>query len=63
MGKLPKPYIKCEKQDGEYILTLMGSGVRGHVLLGRQKVPMGDLPALAKKVKQMIEKGRTPVNP
>lgn len=61
MGKLPKPYMKCEKIDGAYHLTLMGSGVRGHVLLGRAVIPMDDPLALQKKVKEMILKARTPV--
>lgn len=59
MSGLSKPYIKCEKRGGEYHLTVMKGGYRGHVLGGRAKVAVGDLSALGSKVVEMVDAVRS----
>lgn len=58
MGKLSKPYIKCEKRDGNLLLTLMGGGASGHILQGRATVPEGDYAALQTAVIGLVDHAR-----
>lgn len=60
MSRLPKPYMKCEIVRGAYLLTLMGSGSRGHVLVGRETVPLNDPKAMTDTVIAMVTKARRP---
>ena len=58
MSRSPQPYIKCQKLDGVYHLTLMRSNGRHLLLAGRDTVPIGDSAALQTCVKDMIIKAR-----
>ncbi len=58
MSRLPKPYIKTERRKDTWLVTLMGSGFRGHVLLGRQEVSRNDPAALNKIVQELVLKAR-----
>lgn len=58
MAKLPKPYLKCQEVRGEYVLTLMGSGSRGHVLVGRETIAMGEPELMRDTVIAMVNKAR-----
>lgn len=63
MAKMPKPYLKCAEVRGEYVLTLMGSGFRGHVLVGRETIPMGDPKLMQETVIAMVTKARNTFRP
>lgn len=58
MAHRSKPYIKCEKRDGMYFLSVMKGIPGGHVLKGRGTVPTGDMLALRTKVIQMMATAR-----
>lgn len=58
MGKQAKPYLRCEKVDGNLVLTLMAGSPSGHVLKGRETLPAGDKALLAATIKEMLSKAR-----
>ena len=59
MSRHSKPYIRCEKKDSEYVLTVMKGGANGHILGGRTTVPQGDEAALANAVVKLITSVRS----
>lgn len=54
MSKHPKPYIRCERRNGEFLITAMRSTGTQLVLGGRVTVPVGDPLALASAVETLI---------
>lgn len=58
MSKLPKPYVKAEKVGDDLLITIMGSGSRGHVLVGRTQLPLSDKAAITESIIEMIEVAR-----
>ena len=54
MSRYAQPYLRCDKVDGELVLTLMKGGAYGHSLGGRAKVPMGDQAALDAAVTKLV---------
>jgi len=58
MRRPPKSYLKCEKRDGMYHLTLMRSTGTQLVLAGRDAVPIGDTLALQTCVKDLVTSAR-----
>jgi len=58
VARAPKPYIKCEKRNGAFHLTLMKSTGRNLVLAGRDSVPVDDWFALQQTVIALIEAAR-----
>lgn len=60
MSRHAKPYVKCDKRNGIYTITVMKGGPGGHALGARGTVPTGDMAALQLKVIELVEEARTP---
>lgn len=58
MSKLGKPYVRCEKRDGELLLTVMRGVPGGHALGARGKCAAGDSTALKLEVIRLVEAAR-----
>jgi len=63
MARRVKPYIKCEKRDGEYHITIMASGFNGHIPAGRGKVAVDDTLGLTNLIVSLMEKARGAIVP
>ena len=58
MSRSPNPYLKCEKRDGLFHLTLMRSTGRALILAGRATVPVGDGDGLKAAVEDLMAQAR-----